>query len=779
MWLARSLLVTAAVGLCRTPLPAQDAPPGTSAAYEAIAAGMGDLRPEPTRAARVSHLVLQRDAGRFTLEDGVLCLLSPVAGRTVGAVFAGRGTFEFAAPLETEREQIQRFLGAPEVTEPFTALVLLVADTTLAELERQLPFGSEAPASGAASAVRDALRYVTDDESKAVDPDLLRPFLNGETNGYFYAHVVRHGDPLMFQVDPYEVEGVALLRRAKERRQRVSEVVAEFRPTADRDAPRPERERTGEVGVRGYTIEAWLPRSALGTLSFAARARLALTAEQPAGPWIPLLLYPELQVDSARWGDGQPATVVKRKHDPTLWVALADTLRPGGSADLELFYQGDLIDRFASFFFIKSSAAWYPRPFEGRSLATFDLTFHSPASYLLASVGERVDERTEGSVVTSHWVTRTPIRNASFNIGQFKPLDVPHDSGPAATLLYSDEAHRAIGELFGRLGSAKVNKDAVAQDIAASLQFFRRMYGAPPARALYATEIPYLHGEAFPGLLHLSWATFEPSSDRKGEEDVFRAHEVAHQWWGIGVDFATYHDQWLSEGFAEFSGLWYMQIARKNNDLYFGMLRRWRDDIFKARDATGGEDTEVGPIALGYRTASSQSPDAYDLMVYRKGAWVLHMLRVLMLDLRTVKEDAFMGLMRDFYGAYAGRRASTADFQRAVEQRIGVPMDWFFDEWVRKTAVPTYTVAWRKEAVDGGRWRVRLRVRQSGVPDGFRMLVPISVDLADHRSARLRVDVRGPVTELDLPLLLPSEPQELRFNELEGVLCEVKREAWK
>ena len=28
----------------------------------------------------------------------------------------------------------------------------------------------------------------------------------------------------------------------------------------------------------------------------------------------------------------------------------------------------------------------------------------------------------------------------------------------------------------------------------------------------------------------------------QGDDEVFRAHEVAHQWWGIGVDFTSYHD---------------------------------------------------------------------------------------------------------------------------------------------------------------------------------------------------------------------------------------------
>ena len=73
-------------------------------------------------------------------------------------------------------------------------------------------------------------------------------------------------------------------------------------------------------------------------------------------------------------------------------------------------------------------------------------------------------------------------------------------------------------------------------------------------------------------MVSLSWVTFQNTSDA-GDDELFRAHEVAHQWWGIGVDFESYHDQWLSEGFANFSGLWYMQTVRHDNRKYFDMLR--------------------------------------------------------------------------------------------------------------------------------------------------------------------------------------------------------------
>jgi aminopeptidase N len=154
------------------------------------------------------------------------------------------------------------------------------------------------------------------------------------------------------------------------------------------------------------------------------------------------------------------------------------------------------------------------------------------------------------------------------------------------------------------------------------------------------------------------------------------------------------------------------------------------------------------------------------------------MLRILMLDLKTMNEDRFTQTMQDFYRSYEGKRASTADFRRVVEAHAGTDMAWFFDQWVYGTALPTYRVSYHTQRGDGGQYRVRLRVEQQGVPDTFLMYVPVTVDLGKDQVARVRVKVTGPVTELDLPPM-PTEPKALRFNDLEGVLAEVKMVDWK
>src|SRR4029077_7924590 len=227
-------------------------------------------------------------------------------------------------------------------------------------------------------------------------------------------------------------------------------------------------------------------------------------------------------------------------------------------------------------------------------------------------------------------------------------------------------------------------------------------------------------------------------------------------------------DAWLSEGFADFSGLWYMQLILKDNEKYFKHLKDWRHEIRSRRG-------DALPTGLGVRRAEIEPRD-YQVMIYRKGAWVLQMLRNLMLDFRTMREDAFTATMQDFYQQYRGRRASTRDFQRVVERHLDLPMDWFFKEWVDGTAIPTYVLSWHAEPTLDKRYAFHFRLRQEDVPEDFVMPVPLQIELADGGRAYFRVTVRGKATEATVQL--PSEPKQVELTPLESVLAEVKTEGW-
>jgi hypothetical protein len=744
--------------------------PATS--YEQRYAEVMALAPRGDRVASVSNLVLQRDVAKFSLRSGTLALLTSVGGRTVGAVFRGEGAFSFSPPTEIERARLQRFEKTTELVATFSELVLLFTDTTEAQLEHALQFGQGQVPSAMSSLVKQSLDYLADQDSKSFQPDLMAAFLNSESTGVFYAHVVRDdGGPVMFMLDPSNVEAVSLAHRAPRIAwAREPEVICQF---AQQGAPSPQGVAGAPPVLGAYRLDVTMTQTGSGDLSFAAGARIEVAASSPVGPWVPLELFEKLKIDSARWEGGEVATVFRGKDAPVLWLNLGRQLHAGDIRPLLLYYHGDLIDRFGDFFYVKSPSTWYPISLDWLSHATFDLTFHTPSQYSIASIGDRTDSSVANRVLTTRWVMSEPTRNASFNLGLFEPRTIQQPGLQPVTVLVSEQAHRRLEKELREQGVMLLEqrdmKGAVATDVVQSLQFFQRMFGPVPTKHFYATEVPLFLGMAFPGMIDLSWLTFQQTT-QAGEDQVFRAHEVAHQWWGVGVDFASYHDQWLSEGFADFSGLWFLQTSSKEKDKYFGILHNWRANILLHRN-------EPSPIWLGYRAASSKDETGYNVLIYQKGAWVLHMLRVLMLDLPTANEDRFTQMMAEFYRTYRGQHASTADFQRVVEQYAGISMDWFFNEWVYGTGIPSYRVAYRTEPAEGGKYRVRLRVTQDNVPDDFQMYVPVTVDFGGGREARLRVKVAGPSSEITLPLM-PLEPKGLTFNALDGVLAEVKMVGW-
>lgn len=523
--------------------------------------------------------------------------------------------------------------------------------------------------------------------------------------------------------------------------------------------------------ISSYRIEVRLVERFNADLSLTANATLTLVPVTEVGPWLRFTLDPELDVDSARWGTGEAALPYKADDDRDLWMRMPRSGSPGDTLRLTVFYHGNVIDRHGNFFYVNPVSSWYPRNGQGEGLSRFDLTYQSPAQYPLVSTGERVDSSRAGQVLTTRWINEAPIPHATFNLGLFQPRRIENPGAPVLDVFMSEEAHRLLRRDLASRGILLLEQrnmsEAVAADISNSLALFTSVYGEPPFQRFTVTEIPYAEGLSFPGLISLSWGTFSNTSS-DGFDQFFRAHEAAHQWWGNGIRPASYRDAWLSEGLATYCGLVYLQTVRRRNDDYYRFLDQYRTDILAHR-------RDNGPISIGYRNHTPDMPNGYEHIVYGKGAWVFHMLRVLMMDLNTLRSDRFNEMLRDYYRTFRGGAASTLDFRAILERHAGVPMGWFFDQWVHGTHIPTYRVAWRSEPADGGRFRVHLTVRQEHVPADFRMPVLVAVDLGSGRTARFRVEVQGGQAQYPSPLL-PGEPRGLTFNEFQSVLAEVRME---
>src|SRR6476469_6452386 len=94
--------------------------------------------------------------------------------------------------------------------------------------------------------------------------------------------------------------------------------------------------------------------------------------------------------------------------------------------------------------------------------------------------------------------------------------------------------------------------------------------------------------------------------------EFFIAHEVAHQWWGQAVGWRSYHEQWLSEGFAQYFAALYAEHHR-GEDIFSGVMRQMRHWAIA--------DDDQGPIYLGYRLGHIKGDSrVFRALVYNKGA---------------------------------------------------------------------------------------------------------------------------------------------------------------
>jgi hypothetical protein len=220
----------------------------------------------------------------------------------------------------------------------------------------------------------------------------------------------------------------------------------------------------------------------------------------------------------------------------------------------------------------------------------------------------------------------------------------------------------------------------------------------------------------------------------------FLAHELAHQFWGHAVGWKNYHEQWISEGFAQYFAALYAQ-HRRGPDVF--------RDILRTMGKTAIDQSPQGPISLGYRLGHVKGDSrVFRALVYNKGALVLHMLR------RLVGDGPFFTGLRDLYAAFRFRKAGTEDVRLAFERASGRSLERFFEQWIHGSGIPRLTFRSRVEPSPEGTGQVvRLSFDQAGEP--FEVPVTVKLVYRSGEEQELVVPVAGASTERTVPLKGP------------------------
>ncbi len=769
--------------------------------------GLRDASPRESVA--VENLVLTRDAGVFKFRSGTFTFTQAVLGRQVFAIFNGDGEFTLAPELVLEKQYLQSVTNHDTLTEAFEKAVLCVTDKTVEEIRAAgKPAALDGRAGGTLDSFRSRARHrndqprsmieslFADEEIQNLDAELLGDLYNPSRPGSFRAFISgrKHGDLRFFVVPggalPFlpSPEEVALVN---------------FDPQADEEAilylahlksEYQQRTASSEEDKRVVAAETYRIETVVGgNAHLTSTAHIKLHSVADGDRVIPFGLLPNLRVARVSMAGADISYVQQgRKQDGSFYVILPAPMKKAQSLELDVEYQGDKVIRKAGGgnFSVGARTCWYPSLNTFRDQSTYDLTFKVPKKYTLVSVGKPVRDWKEGDYAASQWVSDVPLAVAGFNYGEFKKKEL----GGKQVIDYKIEGYAATelpdylagAQSIGGMVPSRLIEKTLGETQAA-LQIYQDWFGPAPYGRIAITQQPEFNfGQSWPGLVYLPLTAYLDETQRwelmggisNGMNDFIQEvtpHEVAHQWWGHMVGWSSFHDQWLSEGFADFSAGLFLLMTNPKPDKYLHYWDRARERILE-KNSFGRCANDAGPIWMGLRLTTAKNGGAYNKLIYPKGGYVMHMLRLMMWDPKT-GDDNFKRMMHEFVSTHLHQPASTESFVAIVNKYMTPKMnlggnnrmDWFFREWIFGSEVPHYEFEY-ETVPQGDKYLLKAKLTQSGVGPSFAMPVPLYAEV-DKGLVRLgSVPMIGSSTNDRIQTLLPVKPKKVFINAQHDIL---------
>ncbi|MBM3177774.1 MAG: M1 family metallopeptidase [Bacteroidetes bacterium] len=210
-------------------------------------------------------------------------------------------------------------------------------------------------------------------------------------------------------------------------------------------------------------------------------------------------------------------------------------------------------------------------------------------------------------------------------------------------------------------------------------------------------------------------------------------HEIAHQWFGNAVTESDWDDVWLSEGFATYFTLLFIE-HQEGRDAFIHGLKKSRDQIVGYLSKN-----EDAPIVHENLNDMSKVTSA---LTYQKGAWVLHMLRT------RIGDAAFKNGIQNYYKRYFNGNATTDDFRLEMEKASNEPLQDFFNQWLRQPGLPEIKSTWK---YDSRKKELQLTLKQLQ-SQPFHFTIEFGVQSGESQPEVLSSQITERETKLVFPL---------------------------
>jgi aminopeptidase N len=284
--------------------------------------------------------------------------------------------------------------------------------------------------------------------------------------------------------------------------------------------------------------------------------------------------------------------------------------------------------------------------------ATSEFVVEAPAHYQVVSNGLKIEETdlANGNRLT-HWKQSVPIASwlNTLGVARFAVQEVEQfDHKSIQTWVYYQDREKGFYDF------AKPTKKV--------LEFYSDYIGP-----FSYEKLANIQSNSVSGGMESASAIFYSENSVVGDRNErwrnVVIHEIAHQWFGNSVTEYDWDDVWLSEGFATYFTLLYIEHAYGHDAFMEGLASS------KKRVA---DFYEKNPEYRIVHDSLTDMEKVVSSQTYQKGSWTLHMLRGVM------GTDNFWKGIRAYYAKYQNMNASTADFRIEMEEASGLDLRQFF-----------------------------------------------------------------------------------------------------
>ncbi len=782
------------------PAPPSGEPPAvTSRERESVFAVFYATGLDTTAAFRVSNLPIRKDNMTLLLKSGIVFLMKPIDGEVTGAAFIGDGVATTAPPNAMLRYMLNKYSGAETLNEPFTEAVFRFSDGTDKAIRAAAKpdAGAADQAARAESIWKDRNAWFDGTRALHLEMQFLETRISKLTGQDFFVadfHTPKH-DWLTYTFNPQEIHENVLFAAesigASGRRNEVPWIhwhrQADYSPNGhyilnpDRDGARNLHIKSSEMTLDLPSTKEvdWEARLNIEPLVDGMRCLKfdLLNNGKPDSRWYEDGFYP-VRLMSVTDGNGQPLETIHKKDE--LLVFLPRPVRAGEPMQLVIKGKAEVIYQVTAESYGLLQGSWYPQYgfLGGRS--AFHWTVRVQKPFLITGSGKVVrefEDKEKGQNVLEIACDQ-PVHFPWVIFGRFQkeqgtyvseeskrsvPLSV--HSFPTMTYSITDKETLdrigATGPITVTLSAPLKKVEGIIDEGKEILKLYEKIYGPYPYDELHIAQMgPFLgFGQAPQGFVQLTGDAF--MSQARLESDFFHgflAHEFAHQWWAHQIGWASPDDEWLSESFAEYaSGIFVKEYQGAKR--FQRTLQEWKKNA-KVSD-------KESPIAAANTLRMTGGFRHRNYLLYNKGPYVVHMLRV------ELGDDTYVKVMRGIQESYRNRDLSTEMLLAAINKISGANYTWFFDQWFWNVGIPSFRYSWRSERQPDGKYMIIVHVSQENKANFKRVLMPVYIEFKGKKVAPQYMRVDQP--EEDLKLLSPEEPKNVTLDEDNTLLADITR----